>query len=125
MKTTFAKDFFYKYISIQSVLMPEDYRLTYKEIMFLVECCVYHYEGNDLSNSKQLTKHLLDIKFFSRKSDVSLYKYKIGSKKWAKTGSKQFELPGILGKRKGDILNFNFSLELINEESISDRQDIE
>lgn len=123
MKTKSAKDFFYKYISVTSALMPEAYRLTYKEILFLVECCIYHYEGNDLGNSKALTKHLLDIKFFNRKTDVSLYKYKIGSKKWAKTGSKQFELPGILGSKKGDKLDFNFSLEY--EEDISDRQDVE
>lgn len=125
MKTTSVKDFFYKYISVTSALMPEAYKLTYKEIQFLVECCIYNYEGNDLSDSKKLTKHLLDIKFFSRKTDVSLYKYKIGSKKWARTGSKQFELPGVLGSKKGDDLVFNFNLQFEDEREVSDRQDFE
>lgn len=116
MKIQSAKDFFYKYITVNSALMPEDYRLTYMEIQFLVECCMYSYEGNDLKDSRALTNHFMDINFFSRKTDVALYKYKIGLKKWAKTGRKAFELPGVLGSKRGDKLDFNLSMEWVDSE---------
>lgn len=123
MNVTSAKDFFYKYISMTSSVMPEDYKLTHTETMYLVECCMFHYMGGDLSNMKELSKHMLDINFFARDTDVSLYKYKISTKKWAKTGRGVFQLPGVLTKRKGEKLEYNFTLEFIDD--ISDRQDSE
>lgn len=111
MKTKSIRDFYYKYVSIQSSLMANEYRLTHKEIVFLVECCVYNFDGNDLSDTYKLIDYMTNKKIFNRRSDVSLYKYKIGSKKWAKTGNNIFILPGILGTRNVSDLKMNFILE--------------
>lgn len=123
MKVGSVKDFFHKHVSMTSAIMPEKYKLTHTETMYLVECCMYHYNGGDLSNMKKLSEHMLDIKFFTREKDVSLYKYKISTKKWAKTGRNVFELPEWLSKKKGDKLEYTFYLTY--EDDISDRQDVE
>lgn len=119
MKTADPKDFFNKYISVMSALVPEEYRLTWKEIEFLTECCIYQYEGHDLSDIKALTDHLLDMNFFTRKADVSTYKCKIGTKKWAVTGRDQFILPKYLNLKPGDKLHYALTIEF--DESLSDR----
>ncbi len=112
MVVSTAREFFERYIAMQSSVMPEEYKLTYKEQRFLCECCVYNYEGNDLMYKARLVKHMLDIKLFKNHADTSLYKYKLGCKKWAKTGVNDFELPGVLGYRKGQKLEYNFKLSL-------------
>lgn len=106
-----ARDYFYKCISIHSSLMPSDFQLTYKETMFLVECCVYNYEGNDLTDIQALGELFLKKKFFKRKEDVSIYKYKLGVKRWAKTGRKEFILPPMLAKKEGDKLSSTIVIE--------------
>ena len=111
MKVESTRDFFYKQISITSVLMPEDCKLTNIEILFLVECCMYHYNGNDLSDFKGLSDHFLGIRFFKTKERVSLYKYKLSAKKWVKSKKGEFLLPNSLSKTKKDNLYFKFELE--------------
>jgi len=106
-----VRDYFYKCVSLHSSLSHSQYRLTYKEIMFLVECCMYNYEGNDLTDIDALGKLFLDKKFFKRKSDVSIYKYKLGVKRWAKTGRREFKLPPLLDKKEGDTLSATISLQ--------------
>lgn len=106
-----AREYFFKCISIHSSLMPPDFQLTYKEIMFLVECCMYNYEGNDLTDIDALGDLFTERRFFKRKADVSIYKYKLGVKRWAKTGRKEFTLPPMLDKRKGDKLSSSILIE--------------
>lgn len=106
-----ARDYFYKCISLHSSLTSSDYQLTYKEIMFLVECCMYNYEGNDLKDIDALGNLFIDKKFFKRKSDVSIYKYKLGVKRWAKTGRGEFVLPPMLDKKEGDKLMATIVIE--------------
>lgn len=115
MKIYSVKDYFFNYISVVSVFQPEEFKLTYKEILFLTECCIFNYEGNDLSNYKNLVKHFLNIKFFKKASDISIYKYKLSVKKWIKSDRDNFILPNSLNKHKGDVLKYN--LELFYEEN--------
>ena len=115
MKIESAKDFFNKYISVASSIVSEDYRLTWKEIEFLVECCIYNYEGNDLNNLDELSIHMLSIGFFTRKTDISMYKCKLGIKKWAITGRNIFKLRGVLDSKKGDIMTFKLDFDFQEE----------
>lgn len=110
IKVDSPQDYFTKYISIISALSPDDLKLTPKEVMFLTECCLYNYKGNNLRDTKQLSEHLNSIKFFTRPTDTNVYKYNIGFKKWAITGRGQFELPEGLNVKEGDELTFNLKL---------------
>ncbi len=113
------RDFFTLCVNLlSSIVSDEDNKLTYKEKMFLIECCMYNYEGNDLSKSSSLSDHMKHIGFFTRKSDTSIYKYKLSLKKWAITGRKEFTLPGVLAKREGDKLGLNINISL---DEVSDR----
>ena len=119
MKYDSIKEFFIGYLGVSSALVGEDYRLRHKELMFLVECCMYHHEGGDLNNIDDLSQHMLDIKFFNRKTDTSLYKYKLSVKKWISAGRNKFILPGLLGERDTSKLNYTLNLRF-EQESISD-----
>ncbi len=115
-----ARDYFFNVISVISALSADDFKLTPKEIEFLVECCIYNYEGKDLTRTSKLSKHLISNNFFTKASDIATYKYKVGVKKWAKTTKGMFTLPPDLNKKKGDVLSYNLSLKM-NEEKVYSR----
>lgn len=115
MTTLDIKDFFTKYLKINSALMPEEFRLRSRELDFLVECCVFNFNGGNVSDIKALKQYMTDIKFFSDDHHVSIYKNKIGIKKWAITGVGTFKLPGLLGTRDPEKLKFNLLLEFKHE----------
>lgn len=107
------RSFFKLCVNVLSSILPdEDNKLTYKEKMFLIECCMYNYRNNDLSNTSELSDHMKEIGFFSRKTDTSIYKYKLSLKKWAITGRDQFTLPGVLAKKEGDKLSLDIKISL-------------
>ena len=112
MFATSVKDFFYKSASVVSAVMPEKYQLRSRELDFLVECCMYNYEGGDLSNTAALAQHMIDIAFFKRVTDTSLYKYKLSIKKWAKTSRNLFRLPLELDIKEGQVLEYNLKIEM-------------
>lgn len=114
MNVSNPRDFFHMYISVMSSLVADDYRLTWKEIDFLSECCMYNYLGKDLTDMKALTQHMLDIEFFTRPADVNTYKCKIGTKKWASTGRNKFTLPSNLDFKEGEPLVYKLEIKLVD-----------
>ena len=115
MFATSVKDFFYKSASVVTAIMPKRYKLRSRELDFLVECCMYNYEGKDLSNTAALAQHMVDIKLFKKVSDTSLYKYKLSTKKWAKTGRGMFLLPLEFNIKKGQTLEYKMKIEMLDE----------
>lgn len=93
--------------------MPEDMRLTWKEIQFLTECCMYNYEGGDLNSFSKLSNHLMGIKFFNKKSDCSVYKTKVANKKWIKSGRDLFKLPSDLDIKEDNNLEFSVNIKYV------------
>lgn len=116
MEVYSARDYFYKCINILSATIDDKYKLSPKQVDFLVECCVYNYEGGDLTNTSKLSKHMLDIKMFPRKGDTSIYKYEISIRKWFTSGRGIFTLPNNLNKKRGDTLDFSLHLKWKDEE---------
>jgi hypothetical protein len=111
-------DFFSKLIGVQSALRPDDAQLTPTEIKFLAECCYLYHEGYNLSEFKVLYRHFVtERKMFKRKTDVSLYKNKLASKKWIRGGANIFELPVGLTKMVKDGNSFKFDLGIYHAES--------
>lgn len=107
------EDFFVKYLSMLSIMVDEDKRLTYKEVCFLAKCAVYNFEGNDLNDFEKLSAYFLNNKIFKRKNDVSLYKYKLSLKKWVISNSKEFVLPGLLSSRNAKDFKAEFKLNYV------------
>lgn len=106
------EDYFRKSIELTGTFVSESNRLTNRELNFLVECCLYNYNGGDLTVHRKLSQHFLDINFFSREKDVAVYKYKISNKGWVKTGRNIFILPNYLDKKPGDKMNIVLELNV-------------
>lgn len=100
------RHYFYQVIRLHNACVSENKKLRDKEREFLLECCMFHYEGGDLTDLKALKKHMKGIGFFNRIDDTSIYKCKLSASGWAKTGHGVFTLPPILSIRKGGELNY-------------------
>lgn len=112
MKTFSVKDYFYKCITLTSSVMPENMELTWKEREFLAECCYFNYNGGDLNNFSELSEYLLGIRFFDKKSDVSVYKTKLSNSRWITSKRGKFLLPPDLDIKKGEEGRMNFSIDI-------------
>lgn len=95
--------------------MPEDMELTWKEREFLTECCYFNYNGGNLNNFAELSDYLLGIRFFEKKSDVSVYKTKLSNSKWITSKRGKFLLPKDLDIKKGEEHKMNFSISISYE----------
>lgn len=113
MKCENLEEFFITYLSMLSIMVDDDKKLTYKEICFLTKCAIYNFEGNDLNDFEKLASYFLNLKFFKRKNDVSMYKYKLSIKKWVISNSKEFVLPGILSSKNVKDFKADFKLEYV------------
>lgn len=107
--------FFWNLTSVISSLQNVDNQLTYKEQTFLVNCLMFIYEGNELEDFFRLTKYQIAKGFTRDSGDVSVYKNKLGTKKWAITGRNVFTLPDnfmecVEGLKNNK--NFEFVLKL-------------
>lgn len=111
--------FFTDMVRIVSSMQDVDNQLTYKEQLFLINCLMFHYEGNDLNDFSRLTKYQINKGFSKDPNDVSVYKNKLGTKKWAITGRNLFTLPPHFLRYSKDTENFEFSinLKLTNEQN--------
>lgn len=89
--------------------------LSWKEREFLAECCVFNYNGGDLNNFTDLCKYLLDIRFFEKKSDVSVYKTKVSNSKWITSKRGKFVLPPDLNIKKGEEHRMKYSIDISYE----------
>lgn len=117
-KVTEARPYFYRAIRLQNAFVSEGNRLRNKERKFLLECCMYHYEGGDLTNLKELKQHMGEIGFFERINDTSIYKCKLSTLGWARTGHGVFTLAPGLSFRKGDKLQYEVKLTMDGSEGV-------
>lgn len=96
MKIFSIKDYFYIFISSRMIEYPEEYRLTKKELDFLVDCCVLNSRGMDLGDFDALWDYFGPLNMFARRNDLSTYKKKLGEKRWIKGKRNVFKLPEVL-----------------------------
>lgn len=106
------EEFFTDMVRVVSAMQDIDNQLTYKEQLFLINCLMFHYEGNNLDNFVELTKYQILKGFTKETNDVSVYKNKLGTKKWAITGRNLFTLPDALLKYSKTSENIEFSVNL-------------
>lgn len=122
MKTSSIKDYFYKCITLTSSVLPEEMKLTWKEREFLAECCYFNYIGGDLNDFSALSDYLLEIRFFEKKSDVSVYKTKVSNQKWIMSGRGKFVLPPDLDIKEGEEDKMKYSISLEYEHNKESRE---
>lgn len=117
MKLSSIKDYFLKSVLLLSALVSDDRKLTWKESQFLAECAYFNYIGGDLSDFKALSDYMLSIKFFNRRTDVSVYKTKLSNKKMVISNRGKFILPNELNFLKdSDDITINIQLSYVGEE---------
>lgn len=132
MKINNIKEYFRTFILIKSALKKDEEQLTATEADFLLNCCIYNFNGGDLNDFNSLWEYLnKETLFIRRRNDLSTYKLKLSIKKWAKSARDVFKLVQSLdvvedgdkylqysrGKRvKSDKVGFNISVELKQDE---------
>lgn len=105
------KEYIDIYLQILNAFVAEEYKLTFKERVFLSHCMVYQYNGGNLSNFTEMHDYVVDKKFCSSRQDVSTYKQKLSIKKWVKTGKYTFVLAPPVNFLPGQDLSSIFCIE--------------
>ncbi len=89
------------YLQMLNSFVEDEYKLTYKERQFLVQCVIYQYNGGQLSDFYDFQDYMMGKKFCSKPNHVSMYKHKLSVKKWVKTSKYKFLLGKNLNLEKG------------------------
>lgn len=110
------RDFFSHLIQLVNSVMPDDYRLTWKESEFLTELCLLHDNGGDLGDFRMLSRYFVkEKKLFSSKTQLSLYKTKLANKRWIKSKRDMLNLPKNLIFEDVEY-SFDIKLEYVSKE---------
>lgn len=85
-----VESYLWDMVSVVSSMQEEHNKLTHKEQQFLVNCLTALYSGVDINDFKSLYRWQTEKGFSKDVTDVSVYKNKLGTKRWAVTGRDVF-----------------------------------
>lgn len=94
--------FFNLVIRSVNLFMSDKMEIDNRTIEFLAHCCVFNYEGGDLTVIKDLNKYLFSKGFLKSETSnqASVHKTKLAKKRWIIGGRGVFDLGGFDYKGK-------------------------